>query len=80
MDVLRRWRLKPTNPSDPCWKSREPHDEIVVSANNESEARKVALVTTEGWRPVVPGMKKNLYNPWEDASATTCEEISAETM
>ena len=78
MDVLRCWRLKPTNSSDPCWKSWGAQAQIVVSAKNEKDARKAALITAEGWRPVVPGMKKNLYSPWEDASATTCEEISPE--
>jgi len=78
MDGLRCWRLKPINLSDPCWKRREAHPQIVVSANNEKEARKVALITTEGFRLDVAGMKTNLYSPWEDASATTCEEISTE--
>jgi hypothetical protein len=78
MDVLRHWRLKPIKPSHPCWENREAHAEIVVSGKNESEARTAALITTEGWRPVVPGMKTNLYSPWKDASATTCEEISTE--
>ena len=57
MDVLRRWRLRPINPSDSCWKHREAHSEIVVSAKNESEARTVALIQTEGYRPPVPKMK-----------------------
>ena len=78
MDVLHRWRLKPINPSDPCWKHREAHSEIVVSAKNEGEARTVALIQTEGFRLAVPGMQPNLYSPWKHSSATTCEEISAE--
>ena len=78
MDDLRCWRLKPTNPCDPCWNHREAHSEIVVSAKNESEARSVALIQTEGYRLHVPGMQPNLYSPWKDASATTCEEISIE--
>lgn len=76
MDVLRRWRLKPINPSDPCWKHREARSEIVVSAENENNARIVALIETEGYRHIVPRMQPNSYSPWNAASVTTCEEIS----
>jgi len=79
MVVLRRWKLKPTNPSDPCWKRSRPRTEIVVSAETESEARKKAMLETLEFVSVVPGKKLDLNNPWQDAAATTCEEVSAET-
>jgi hypothetical protein len=79
MDVMRSWKLRPTNPSDPCWKGSRPRAEIVVSAENESEARRKAMLETLEFAPVVPGKKIDLYNPWQDANATTCEEVSAQT-
>jgi hypothetical protein len=79
MDVMRHWKLRPTNPSDPCWKGSRPRAEIVVSAENESEARTKAMLETLEFTPVVPGKRIDLNNPWQDAGATTCEEVSAET-
>jgi hypothetical protein len=56
-----------------------PRAEIVVSAENESEARRKAMLETLEFTPVVPGKKIDLYNPWQDANATMCEEVSPQT-
>jgi hypothetical protein len=79
MDVMRWWKLRPTNPSDLCWNGSRPRAEIVVGAESESEARRKAMLETIEFTPVVPGKKIDLYNPWQDVNATTCEEVFVQT-
>ncbi len=71
------WRLTPINLSDPKWKSYKP-DPMIVRAENEGEARQLAMYITLEFSPAIPGRKLTFHNPWQDSSRTKCEEITAE--
>ena len=82
---MRIWKLTSTNLTDPIWKkwSTEP---IIVRAESEAEARKLAQLKTLKYGPAVPGMPLTL-NPWAghkkiedpDPRPTRCEDITEQT-
>jgi len=82
---MRIWKLTPTDPSDRIWKnwSFEP---IIVRAESEAEARRLAVWETLKFLPAIPGAEPPL-NPWaghkkiEDPGPrpTVCEDITEHT-
>jgi len=82
---MRIWKLTPTNLADPIWKkwSAEP---IIVRAENEAEARSLAVgVTNKFFAPLPPMMMP--VSPWAGYKKkgdpaprpTLCEDITQQT-
>jgi len=59
---MRIWKLTPTNLTDPIWKTWSP-EPIIVRAESETEARKLAQLETLKYIPAIPGMPL-IINPW----------------
>jgi hypothetical protein len=82
---MRVWKLTRTNLAHPIWKKWSP-EPIIVRAESEAEARKLAQLKTLKIFPVVPGLPLTL-NPWaglkkiEDPGPrpTLCEDITQQT-
>ena len=79
---MRIWKLTPTNLDDPIWKKWTP-EPIMVRAESEIEARRLAVWKTTKTFPSIPGMPI-AWNPWagnkklEDPGPkpTLCEDIT----
>ncbi|MGC2202387.1 MAG: hypothetical protein WA633_19895 [Stellaceae bacterium] len=80
---MRIWKLTPTDLCDPCWKLWEP-EPIFVRAENEAEARRLAVFETLQYLPARPGQRIPI-NPWGghskigDPSPTICEDVTGQT-
>ncbi len=82
---MRIWKLTPTNLTDPIWKNWSP-EPIIVRAESETEARKLAQLKTLKYVPANPGLPIAL-SPWggykkiEDSGLrpTLCEDITDQT-
>jgi hypothetical protein len=57
------WRLTPINLSDPQWKHYKL-DPMLIRAENENEARKLAMYKTLEYSPVQRGQKITFNSPW----------------
>ena len=80
---MRIWKLTPTDLSAPIWNKWSP-EPIIVRAENEREARRLAVcITNKAFAPVPPMLMP--VNPWfgrpkvGDPSPTTCEDITEHT-
>jgi hypothetical protein len=56
------WKLTPTNLADPIWKLWSP-EPIIVRAESEADARRLAHFKTLKYLPATPGMPFR-DNPW----------------
>src|ERR1700730_1500073 len=81
MTVMRIWKLTPTNLADPIWNGKWRPEPIIVRAETERQARRLAETITNKTFPPLPPMQMPV-NPWfgrpkiGDASPTTCEDIT----
>src|ERR1700719_2743385 len=82
---MRIWKLTPTDPSNTIWAKWSP-EPIIIRADNEREARHLAVLKTLKYLPAIPGAPISL-NPWdghkkiEDPGplGTVCEDITEQT-
>jgi len=82
---MRIWKLTPTDLTDPIWKKWNP-EPIIVRAESEREARRLAHFKTLKYLPTAPGMP-NRDNPWAGykkigdpgPGPIRCEDISETT-
>jgi hypothetical protein len=82
---MRIWRLTPTNLTDPIWKKWSP-DPIIVRAENEAQARHLAVCITNKSFPPLPPMLMPV-SPWAGYKKkgdpaprpTLCEDITEQT-
>ena len=81
---MRIWKLTPTNVAAPVWKIWSP-EPIIVRAEDESEAKKLAQLETLKYLPVLSG-RQLAINPWsgykkieDPESPIACEDITEQT-
>jgi hypothetical protein len=83
--MLRIWKLTPTNLADPIWKKWSP-EPIIVRAENEAQARHLAVLKTLKYMPAISGAPIRV-NPWGGykkkgdpaPGPTLCEDITDRT-
>jgi hypothetical protein len=82
---MRIWKLTPTDLTDPIWKKWSP-EPIIVRAESEGEARKLAVyITTKTFMPLPPLLMP--VNPWAGHKKkgdptprpTLCEDVTEQT-
>ncbi len=81
---MRIWKLTPTNLADPIWNGKWNPEPIIVRAETERQARRLAeTITNKSFPPLPPMLMPS--NPWfghrkiGDPPPTTCQDITEQT-
>jgi hypothetical protein len=83
--MMRIWRLTATNPQDPIWKGNWSPEPVIVRAESEAQARRLAEAATSNAFLPIPWQMSPI-NPWRGykkkgdlAPPTLCEDIAEQT-